>query len=49
MNKPNRNKHVDSENRTLGVWWRGREKWVKGIDWMVVCACAKSLQSHPTL
>ena len=36
MNKPNRNKHVDTENRNLGVWWRGREKWVKGIDCMVM-------------
>ena len=34
--KPNKNKHVDTENRNLGVWWRGREKWVKGIDCMVM-------------
>ena len=39
MNKPNRNKHVDTENRSLGVWWRGREKWVKGLTVCDVSAC----------
>ena len=39
MNKPNKNKHIDTEDRVVvtrrkGVGWE-RAKWVKGISCMV--------------